>query len=237
MALINCPECGKEISDQASVCPNCGVKIASSGIEIKSTPKKNFNGKLIIVAVILIAIVGVIAWNSYYQKYSKVNIIDTEAYLGYGDVKGVSFEGDELTWSSSNEAVAKVQNGQITGVGEGTATITATSKFGQTDTMTVNVAWIIDDWTWDSMYVNGSLYTSSEYKSSLSIDGKNIKLENFVEDLNGTWEYKKTTDEGSLSYTFIIDGYSFDLNIIVTEHDLAIGAVTDDTGLAWFFTR
>ena len=24
MAMINCPECGKEISDQASNCPNCG---------------------------------------------------------------------------------------------------------------------------------------------------------------------------------------------------------------------
>lgn len=25
MALINCPECGKEISDQAASCPNCGA--------------------------------------------------------------------------------------------------------------------------------------------------------------------------------------------------------------------
>lgn len=28
MALITCPECGKEISDQASVCPNCGAPVA-----------------------------------------------------------------------------------------------------------------------------------------------------------------------------------------------------------------
>lgn len=27
MALINCPECGKEISDQATSCPNCGTPI------------------------------------------------------------------------------------------------------------------------------------------------------------------------------------------------------------------
>jgi len=27
MALINCPECGKEISDQAASCPNCGTPI------------------------------------------------------------------------------------------------------------------------------------------------------------------------------------------------------------------
>ena len=27
MALINCFECGKEISDKATSCPNCGVPI------------------------------------------------------------------------------------------------------------------------------------------------------------------------------------------------------------------
>lgn len=30
MALINCPECGKEISDKAVSCPNCGCPITSS---------------------------------------------------------------------------------------------------------------------------------------------------------------------------------------------------------------
>lgn len=29
MALIKCPECGREISDKADSCPNCGVPIAS----------------------------------------------------------------------------------------------------------------------------------------------------------------------------------------------------------------
>lgn len=30
MALINCPECGKEISDKAVSCPNCGTPINNS---------------------------------------------------------------------------------------------------------------------------------------------------------------------------------------------------------------
>ncbi len=29
MALINCPECGKEISDQAVSCPNCGTPLGN----------------------------------------------------------------------------------------------------------------------------------------------------------------------------------------------------------------
>ncbi len=27
MAIINCPECGKDISDKATSCPHCGVTI------------------------------------------------------------------------------------------------------------------------------------------------------------------------------------------------------------------
>jgi uncharacterized membrane protein YvbJ len=30
MALINCGECGKEVSDKAANCPNCGAPIASA---------------------------------------------------------------------------------------------------------------------------------------------------------------------------------------------------------------
>lgn len=33
MALINCPECGKKISDKAGACPNCGFPIAQVGAE------------------------------------------------------------------------------------------------------------------------------------------------------------------------------------------------------------
>ena len=38
MALINCPECGKEISDKAISCPNCGVPLSK---EISQLEKKN----------------------------------------------------------------------------------------------------------------------------------------------------------------------------------------------------
>ncbi|MDE6566291.1 MAG: zinc-ribbon domain-containing protein, partial [Lachnospiraceae bacterium] len=27
MALLYCPECGKEVSDTAKFCPNCGYKL------------------------------------------------------------------------------------------------------------------------------------------------------------------------------------------------------------------
>lgn len=44
MALIKCPECGKEISDKASACIHCGYPLASENIikdkEIQSTDTK-----------------------------------------------------------------------------------------------------------------------------------------------------------------------------------------------------
>lgn len=30
MALITCPECGREVSDKAEICPHCGIKIAGN---------------------------------------------------------------------------------------------------------------------------------------------------------------------------------------------------------------
>ena len=40
MALIKCPECGREISDQAKACPNCGIPnkiIDTSGLSQDDT--------------------------------------------------------------------------------------------------------------------------------------------------------------------------------------------------------
>ena len=34
MALISCPECSKEISDKADVCPQCGFPIAKSPLAV-----------------------------------------------------------------------------------------------------------------------------------------------------------------------------------------------------------
>lgn len=45
MALIKCPECGKEISDKASACPNCGMPLRSEDrgtYDITITRKKQW---------------------------------------------------------------------------------------------------------------------------------------------------------------------------------------------------
>lgn len=46
MALIKCPECGKELSDKAKACPNCGCPIEQvhSNVEVV-TPKDDFSNR------------------------------------------------------------------------------------------------------------------------------------------------------------------------------------------------
>ena len=60
MALINCPECGKEVSDNASKCPNCGCKLKSVG-----------KIAIIIVLVILLVCMGSYAMYKHEQKINQ----------------------------------------------------------------------------------------------------------------------------------------------------------------------
>ena len=40
MALINCPECGKEVSDKATNCPNCGYPLEDMDFVKEEVQKK-----------------------------------------------------------------------------------------------------------------------------------------------------------------------------------------------------
>jgi len=87
--MIKCPECGKEISDKAKVCPGCGVEIAGmpgapSGVnnvqqESKQQPtKKKGRGCLwvvvgFIVFVIIVFAAGVNSANKTFNDLSKEN--------------------------------------------------------------------------------------------------------------------------------------------------------------------
>lgn len=62
MALIKCPECGKEISDKSSTCIHCGYPIGSEKVKsqrkstsIRITPPK---GKLVLIIVVILALIS-----------------------------------------------------------------------------------------------------------------------------------------------------------------------------------
>lgn len=73
MALINCPECGKEISDTCESCIHCGYKLTKTiDIEEVQTNKKNFLSKsIIIVAVsVIVLLIIVLVVNKNLHTYS-----------------------------------------------------------------------------------------------------------------------------------------------------------------------
>lgn len=78
MALIKCPECGKEISDAAESCPNCGYPIKgqqqigdSDGLGKGQETKKLKTVLFIVVGIILVVIV----FKAGEQDMMMVNII------------------------------------------------------------------------------------------------------------------------------------------------------------------
>ncbi len=68
MALIKCPDCGREVSDSAPTCPNCGRRIDTSVRCPKcgSTDTKVISGASKAVSV---ALWGVFAANKVMSKY------------------------------------------------------------------------------------------------------------------------------------------------------------------------
>lgn len=77
MALITCPECSKEISDQVKSCPHCGfplseesnetqkVEIASVNLKMEASKKKK-----LIILIVSILVIGTIIFSGY-LAYSK----------------------------------------------------------------------------------------------------------------------------------------------------------------------
>lgn len=45
MSLINCPECGRTVSDRVSVCPNCGAPMHSQQASPNSVNNQNYNSQ------------------------------------------------------------------------------------------------------------------------------------------------------------------------------------------------
>jgi len=63
MALIKCPECGRDVSESAVSCPNCGHPIGQVNkniIQIDSAPKKRKKYRVRVVIFGFMAVIGVL---------------------------------------------------------------------------------------------------------------------------------------------------------------------------------
>lgn len=83
MALIKCPECGKEVSDSALICPQCGYPIKTPLQSSIQTVQDNNHKKYFVVSNIALIIVAIM-W--FWRESNGVAIAEAEynyLLLGY----------------------------------------------------------------------------------------------------------------------------------------------------------
>ena len=87
MALINCPSCGKKISNRANICPHCGSAIDGSlnnRMMMPSVFRKSSKKKLTaIVALSAIVVTGIGGW-LYYKNVQQKQVAALEKLLTQG---------------------------------------------------------------------------------------------------------------------------------------------------------
>ena len=66
MALVPCRECGKEVSDQAESCPNCGIKTPSAK---RRKIKLAIRALVVVVIVAVISVLGVKVYHFYQNTF------------------------------------------------------------------------------------------------------------------------------------------------------------------------
>lgn len=76
MALIKCPECGKEISNKVKKCPNCAYSLKKNKFDFKK------NKKVIIILILLFILIigGIISFYIYSKNEynNKVNLLSLQ---------------------------------------------------------------------------------------------------------------------------------------------------------------
>lgn len=61
MPLMTCPECKKEVSDQASSCPGCGLPMKKAEVVIEKTSKEIKETELLFVGLAVLGMLMAVA--------------------------------------------------------------------------------------------------------------------------------------------------------------------------------
>ena len=175
-----CSKCGVELQEGQDFCPKCGTKYdpdASASGKVESKKKKG-NKLAIIIPVIVVALIAIggAVWFFFFRGIPVSEVAFSKEALTITEGKTASIVSTitpdnatdkTLTWTSSNESVAKVDgSGTVTAVAEGVCTITATASNGISCECKVTVEKLGPDFkslyskfckaTWSSIGADGS---------------------------------------------------------------------------------
>ena len=77
MTLIKCSECGKEVSDKATNCPNCGAPVNRTNIDKEITAGKKV--AIFCIVILLIAIICAFVFG-YFIPVHTYTTIENDVY-------------------------------------------------------------------------------------------------------------------------------------------------------------
>jgi len=196
---VFCVRCGAEVAPGNAFCPKCGHKVGEklvtdSALEQTSTTteKKQPNKKTLgIIAGAIVAIAAIIAVILFARgvQAKDVTLNKKTATVKVGETLTLSYtinpsdtKDKTVTWTSSNESIAQVNGGTITGVNEGDCTITVTTKNGKTDTCSITVSPAGPDLeALYNEYCTSSFATIASDGSYLSIDTNPNNKEDYLD--------------------------------------------------------
>jgi hypothetical protein len=158
MSLIKCKECGKEISDQALACPNCGCPVTKENINMQQpiVKKKKSHGCLIsflifigFIAVLWTLLTSIVSDNS--ENNAKGSVLATTLNLTDDQ------EADIL------DVFDKCGIGEISSIQKFQSGDGHTSYYVTDDEVSQIVVWISDDKTVESIYFHDyDIYVDGE---------------------------------------------------------------------------
>ena len=146
---VFCVRCGAEIALGQLYCPKCGQKVGEKITESNpkgavSNAKKKIGiivgsaAAIIAVVIIILAVRGVQAKGITLNKKDISVKVGETASLTY-TINPTDTKDKNVAWESSNDTIAQVTNGTITGVNEGECEITVSTKSKKTDMCIVTV--------------------------------------------------------------------------------------------------
>lgn len=161
MSLLKCPKCGEMFSDSYKTCPFCeedeafangGKKPVNPGRRVHRQKSPSILGPTLVLVLVLVA--GVLLYTLIGGRKPSddqpdppntpavtLTLDQTALELTAGGTGKLTATGaDQITWTSSNADVAAVgEDGTVTAVAAGTATISASAEGADPVTCTVTV--------------------------------------------------------------------------------------------------
>lgn len=116
MALIKCPNCGREISDKADVCPHCGYSLSTAGETAEKKNKKIdknkiislCNGRLKYILLGIGLVVVVLILTVYISNYTAMNAVER-----YFEAVNEQLQDIEIVYEEPEEVIETVENSDI----------------------------------------------------------------------------------------------------------------------------